>query len=85
MILVPRQHLSGNATLELLGPGKVMIKGVERELNKVKLDMTGPQSLTWLNDQGRDSDSTQWVLWVDDQYRVIKMTVAGTNVEVVRD
>jgi hypothetical protein len=85
VILVPRQHLSGNATLELMGPGKVMIKGVERELNKVKLDMTGPQSLTWLNDQSRDSDSTQWVLWVDDQYRVIKMTVAGTNVEVVRD
>ena len=85
VILVPRQHLSGNATLELMGPGKVMIKGVERELNRVKLDMTGPQSLTWLNDQGRDSDSAQWVLWVDDQYRVIKMTVAGTNVEVVRD
>ena len=85
VILVPRQHLSGNATLELMGPGKVMIKGVERELNKVKLDMSGPQSLTWLNDQSRDSDSTQWVLWVDDQYRVIKMTVAGTNVEVVRD
>ncbi len=85
VILVPRQHLSGNATLELLGLDKVMVKGVERELNKIKLDMTGPQSLTWLNDQSRDSDSTQWVLWVDDQYRVIKMTVAGTNVEVVRD
>ena len=85
VILVPRQHLSGNATLELMGPGKVMVKGVERELNRVKLDMTGPQSLTWLNDQSRESDSTQWVLWVDDQYRVIKMTVAGTNVEVVRD
>ena len=39
--------------------------------------LTGPQSLTWLNDQSRDSESTQWVLWVDDQYRVIKMTVAG--------
>ena len=85
VILVPRQHVSGNATLELLGPGKVTVKGVERELNRVKLDMTGPQSLTWLNDQSRDSDSAQWVLWVDDQYRVIKMTVAGTNVEVVRD
>ena len=85
VILVPHQHISGNATLELLGPDKVTIKGVERELNKVKLDMTGPQSLTWLNDQNRDADSSQWVLWVDDQYRVIKMTVAGSNVEVVRD
>lgn len=85
VILVPRQHISGNATLELMGPGKVTVKGVERELNRVKLDMTGPQTLTWLNDQGHDSDSAQWVLWVDDQYRVIKMTVAGTNIEVVRD
>jgi len=85
VVLVPRQHASGNATLELMGQGKVMVKGVERELNKVKLDMSGPQTLTWLNDQSRDSDSAQWVLWVDDQYRVIKMTVAGTNVEVVRD
>ena len=85
VILVPHQHISGNATLELLGQDKVMIKGMERELNQVKLETTGPQSLTWLNDQGRESDATQWVLWVDDQYRVIKMTVAGTNVEVVRD
>jgi hypothetical protein len=84
VVLIPRQHLSGNATLELMGQDKVMVKGVERELNKVKLDMNGPQSLTWLN-ESHESDAAQWVLWVDDQYRVIKMTVAGTNVEVVRD
>ena len=85
VILVPRQHASGNATLELVGQDKVMVKGVELELNKVKLDTSGPQSLTWLNDQSRESDSAQWVLWVDDQYKVIKMTVAGSNIEVVRD
>ena len=84
-ILVPRQHVSGNATLELLGQDKVMVKGSERELNKVKLETNGPQSLTWLNDQSREADATQWVLWVDDQYKIIKMTVAGSNVEVVRD
>lgn len=85
VILVPHQHLSGNATLELMGQDKVMVKGVERELNKVKLDTNGPQSLTWLNDQSHESDAAQWVLWVDDQYRVIKMTVEGSNVEVIRD
>jgi hypothetical protein len=85
VILVPRQHASGNATLELVGQDKVMVKGAERELNKVKLETNGPQSLTWMNDPSRESDSTQWVLWVDDQYKVIKMTVAGSNVEVVRD
>ncbi|MGC2696545.1 MAG: hypothetical protein WA738_12220 [Candidatus Angelobacter sp.] len=84
VILVPHQHASGNATLELIGQDKVMVKGSERELNKITLETKGPQSLTWLNDQG-DSDAVQWVLWVDDQYRVIKMTVTGSNVEVVRD
>jgi hypothetical protein len=85
VILVPHQHVSGNATMELMGQDKVMVKGVERELNKVKLDTSGPQALTWLNDRNRESDGAQWVLWVDDQYRVIKMTVAGSNVEVIRD
>lgn len=85
VILVPRQHVSGNATMELMGQEKIMVRGAERELNKVRLDTSGPQSLTWLHDQGGESEATQWVLWVDDQYRVIKMTVAGSNVEVVRD
>ena len=85
VILVPRQHLAGNATLELIGQDKVMIKGAERELNKVKLETNGPQSLTWITDQNRESDSAQWLLWVDDQYKVIKMTVTGSNVEVIRD
>ncbi len=84
VILVPRQHASGNATLELMGQDKVMVKGSERELNKIKLETNGPQTMTWLNDQSRE-DSTQWLLWVDDQYKVIKMTVAGSGIEVVRD
>lgn len=84
LILVPRQHVSGNATLELVGQDKVMIKGAERELNKIKLETNGPQS-TWFSDQGRESDATQWVLWADDQYKILKMTVAGSNIEVVRD
>lgn len=85
VILVPHQHVSGNATLELMGQDKVMIKGTERELNKIKLETNGPQSLTWLNDQARESDGVQWLLWVDDQYKIIKMTVAGSNVEIIRD
>jgi hypothetical protein len=85
VILVPHQHTSGNATMELIGQDKVMVKGTERELNKVKLETNGPQSLTWLNDQSRESDATQWVLWVDDQYKIVKMTVTGSNIEVVRD
>lgn len=84
VVLIPRQHASGNATLELLGQEKVTVKGTERELNKIKLEISGPQGLTWLNDQGHE-DSSQWILWVDDQYKIIKMTVAGSNIEVIRD
>ena len=85
VILVPHQHVSGNATLELVGQEKVMVKGMERELNKIQLETNGPKALTWLNDQARDSDGLQWLLWVDDQYKIIKMTVAGSNFEVIRD
>ncbi len=71
-VLCPRQHVSGNATIELAGREKIMVKGVQRELNKVKLD----------------SDGVQWLLWItdeDERYKVIKMAVPASNVEIVRD
>jgi hypothetical protein len=85
VILVPQQHASGNATMELLGQAKVQVKGSERELNKVKLVTTGPQAFTLANDPSHESDATEWILWVDDQYKIVKMTVSGSNIEVVRD
>ena len=85
VILVPQQHASGNATMELLGQEKVLVKGSERELNKIKLVTTGPQGFTWLNDPSHESDATEWIMWVDDQYKIVKMTVSGSNIEIVRD
>ncbi len=70
--LVPHQHLSGNATLELMGREKIVVRGVERELNKAKLTADGVQWLLWVTDEG-------------DSYKVIKMTVAANNVEIIRD
>jgi hypothetical protein len=71
-VLVPRQHLASSTTVELVGRDKITIKGVPRELNKVKID----------------ADGVQWLVWVDDpenQYKVIKMTIPAMNVEVVRE
>ena len=71
-VLVPHQHASANTVVELLGRDKVSVKGVERELNKVKVD----------------SDGTQWLIWVDDpesRYKVIKMAIPSSNIEVWRD
>ncbi len=70
--LVPHQHLSGNVTVELMGRDKTLVRGVERELNKVQMNADGVQWLLWVADEG-------------DHYKVIKMTVAANNVEIVRD
>ena len=68
--LVPHQHISGNVTVELMGRDKIVVRGVERELNKVQLN----------------ADGVQWVLWLADEgYKVIKMAVPANNVEIIRD
>jgi hypothetical protein len=82
-ILVPRQHQAASATLELIGADKVSIKGTMRELNKVALRVGDPQRLVVMNQ--RDAEAGQWLLWVDNDYKILKMTVAGTNIEIVRD
>jgi hypothetical protein len=70
--LVPHQHLSGSVTVELMGRDKIAVRGVEKELNKVQVTADGVQWLLWVGDEG-------------DSYRVIKMTVAANNVEIIRD
>lgn len=70
--LVPRQHLAGSVSVELLGRDKTTVKGVERELNKVKLDAEG----------------VPWLIWVDDPqngYKVVKISIPSAQVEVLRD
>ena len=68
-VLVPRQHTASSANMELVGTEKIKVAGVDQELNKIKLD----------------ADGVLWVLWVDDQYKVVRMSVPAGNVEVVRD
>jgi hypothetical protein len=69
-ILVPRQHLATNTTVELLGRDTITtLKGAARELNKIKLD----------------ADGVSWLIWVDDDYKVLKMSIPSGHVEVWRD
>ena len=82
--LIPRQHLAGNATIELLGPERIMVKGAMVELNKVSLKTGGPQGMTMMTST-KDMEIQQWLLWVDDHYKVMKMAVTGSNIEAVRD
>ncbi len=71
-ILIPHRHAAGNTVVELVGRDRINVKGEEKELNKVKMDI----------------DGVQWLIWVDDGengYKVIKMAIPSSNVEVVRD
>jgi hypothetical protein len=68
-ILVPRQHLAADAVVDLIGREKTTIKGQEQELNKLKMQ----------------TDKVEWLLWVSDDYKVLKMSIPSQNVEVVRD
>lgn len=71
-ILVPRQHTAGSSVVELVGRDKINFKGAERELNKFKVD----------------TDGVQWLIWMDDpenHYKVLKMAIPASNVEVWRE
>jgi hypothetical protein len=68
-ILVPHQHAAGEAVIDLIGHEKITVKGAQVEANKFKLD----------------TDGTTWLIWVSSDYKILKMTVPNSNVEVVRD
>ena len=83
-VLIPQQHISVDATLKLLGHEEVSKNGVEQQLNKVELELHSPQQVVWMNDKSKDSE-LRWILWVDENYKVVKITVNNSNVEIVRD
>ncbi|MBZ5521692.1 MAG: hypothetical protein LAP21_05475 [Acidobacteriia bacterium] len=68
-ILVPRQHIAVNASVELVGRNVINIKGVEQELNELKVDTGGDL----------------WLIWIDDKLKVQKMAIPAEKVEIVRD
>lgn len=67
--LNPHQHSSALVTGEFIGREKVTLKGVPQDLLKLELK----------------SEAGTWQLWLDDQFKVMKMVVVGENTEVVRD
>jgi hypothetical protein len=68
-ILNPHQQSSASINVESVGREKVTLKGGPQELNK----------LEFRNDAGT------WQLWLDDQWKVQRISVVGENTEVERD
>lgn len=67
--LNPRQHAPAPMSMEFLGREKVALKGGEQDL--LKLELKG--------------ESSTWQLWLNDQFKVMRMVIVGENTEVVRD
>ncbi|MGA6986924.1 MAG: hypothetical protein WBZ01_12785 [Terriglobales bacterium] len=67
--LDPHQHSSALVTGDFIGREKVTLKSGPQDLLKLELK----------------NDAGTWQLWLDDQFKVMKMSVVGDNTEVIRD
>jgi len=67
--LNPRQHASAPVAMEFLGREKMTFHGSEQELNKLELK----------------SEAGVWDFWLDDQFKVLRITIPADNTEVLRD
>jgi hypothetical protein len=65
----PRQHSSAPATMEFMGREKVTVGNAEKELSKLELK----------------SETGSWLIWFDDQFKVLRISIPSEKTEVVRD
>ena len=68
-VIVPRQHTSGLVTMEFAGRDKVVLKGMQTELNHFVLH----------------ADDVDWSLYFDDAQKMVKVEIPSEKTEVVRD
>jgi len=51
------------------GPGKVTVGKEEKELSKLELK----------------TDTDSWLIWFDDQFKVLRISIPSEKTEVIRD
>lgn len=67
--VVPRQRTSGMATINYIGREMVSIHGVPKELSKFSMT----------------SEYGDWVLWLDEAQKLVRIVLPGESTEVLRD
>jgi len=65
----PHQRSSAPVSMEFLGREKISLRGADQDLLKVELK----------------SESGVWDLWLNDQFKVLRILIPADNTEVVRD
>lgn len=68
-VLNPHARSSMQVSLEFAGREKAPVHGVERELNRFNLK----------------GDSGDWAMWLDDNFKLVRILIASDNTEVTRD
>lgn len=68
-VLNPSEHLSSDVFVEFIGQEKAAIKGA-------------PQMYTQIRISGEEGE---WLMWLDDHEKVVKIEVPDANTEVLRD
>lgn len=67
--LNPRQHTSASVSMMYLGPETVAKGDTKQKLHKMELK----------------SDAGNWLIWLDDQFKVLRISIPSEKTEVVRD
>lgn len=67
--VVPRQRMSGMATINYVGHEVVSLHGVPKELSKFSMT----------------SEFGDWLLWLDESQKLVRIVLPGESTEVVRD
>jgi len=67
--IIPRQRTSMLVTVEYVGKETVSLHGRKQELSRFNLQ----------------TDSSQWALWLDANYKLVRVYVAAEALEAVRD
>jgi hypothetical protein len=68
-VIVPRQQTSIQVSIAYAGQNKTSIKGVDQELNRFELQ----------------SEGNNWVVWMDQAYKIQKIAIEADHTEVYRD
>ncbi|HYH00687.1 MAG TPA: hypothetical protein VD837_16260 [Terriglobales bacterium] len=68
-VIIPRQRSSALVTLEYAGKENVTLRGVNRELDRFNLTAEGEQ----------------WALYLDENLKVLRISIPAENTEVLRD
>jgi hypothetical protein len=68
-VLIPNQHASTTVSMEYKGREKVMIKGVPKELGAFRLQ----------------TESGDWILYLDENQKLVRIVIPSENTEILRD